>query len=225
METFTYTILEIIPRALLLTVGVIGLVVSIGRRSRGGSGLMVAGFVVMLVTTALSIVWQFMLSDLSGWMADDEISSDQMRVILTVVSILLGLLEALSWLLVVLAVMKGNRSPQPGFAPGGYPAGGQPGFAPQAGYAQPGYPQTGYAQPGYPQPGQPGYPQPEPGQPQPGQPQPGYPQPEPGQQSGYYAQPQPPQPGYPQQEQPQPGHSQPEPPQPNPGEGPQQPPN
>ncbi|MFD2470593.1 hypothetical protein [Amycolatopsis silviterrae] len=195
MTTFTYTILEIIPRALLLIVGLIGLILSASRRSRGGSGLMVAAFSVMLVTTALGIAWQLMLSDVASWMASDHLSSDEMSTIIMAVSIPLSLLEVLSWLLVVLAVVKGKRAAQPGFAPGGYPMAGQPGFAPQGGYGQPGYPQPGYAQPGYPA-------QPQPGQPQPGQPQPGYPQPDPGQQSGYS-----------------------QPPQPNPGEGPQQPPN
>lgn len=212
MTTFTNTILQILPQALLLIVGLFGLILSIGRRSRGGSGLMVAAFAVMLVTTALNIAWQLMLTNVASWMASDHLSSSEMSTIFLAVGIPLNLLEVLSWLLVVLAVAKGGRGAQPGFAPGGYPMGGQPGFAPQGGYGQPGYPQTGYAQPGYAQPGQP-----QPGQP--GQPQPGYPAPEPGQQSGYFQQ----QPGYPQPE--QPGHSQPEPPQPNPGDGPQQPPN
>ncbi|SFQ04331.1 hypothetical protein [Amycolatopsis rubida] len=179
MTTFTYTILEIIPQALLLIVGLFGLILSIGRRSRGGSGLMVAAFAVMLVTTALSIAWQLMLSNVPSWMASDHLSADEVQTIVLVVSISLSLLEILSWLLVVLAVVKGNRAPQPGFAPGGHPMGGQPGY-PQTGYGQAGYPQAGYAQPGYP------------AQPQPGQPQPGYPQADPGQQSGY-AQPLPPQ--------------------------------
>lgn len=173
MTTFTYTILEIVPRALLLIVGLFGLILSIGRRSRGGSGMMVAAFAVMLVTTALGIAWQLMLSNVASWMASDHLSSDEMQTIILAVSIPLSLLEVLSWLLVVLAVVKGNRAPQPGFAPGGYPAAGQPGFAPQTGYGQPAYPQTGYAQPGYPGQSQAGQPQP---------PQSGYPQPE---QPGY----------------------------------------
>lgn len=199
MTTFTTTILDILPQALLLIVGLFGLILSIGRRSRGGSGLMVAAFAVMLVTTALNIAWRLVLANIASWMSSDHLSVAEMSTIFTVVGITLSVLEVLSWLLVVLAVAKGNRAPQPGFAPGGYPTAGQPGFAPQAGYGQPGYPQTGYAQPGYPQHGQP----------QPGQLQPGYPQPDPGQQSGYS----------------QPGYAQPEQPQPNPGEGPQQPPN
>ncbi|WP_406633322.1 hypothetical protein [Amycolatopsis sp. WGS_07] len=223
MTTFTYTILEIIPRALLLIVGLIGLILSASRRSRGGSGMVVAAFAVMLVTTALGIVWQFMLSDVGSWMASDHLSSDEMQTIFMAVSIPLGLFEVLSWLLVVLAVVKGARTPQPGFYPtGGQPQAGyaQPGYA-QPGYPQAGYPQSGYAQPGYAQPGQPGYPQP-------GQPQAAYPQPEPpqpGQPQAGYPQPEPPQPGQPQAGQPQPGQAQPEPPHPNPGEGPQQPPN
>ncbi|WP_208719863.1 hypothetical protein [Amycolatopsis circi] len=206
MTTLTSTILQVLPQALLLIVGLFGLFVSINRRSRGGSGMMVAAFAVMLVATALSLAWQLILTNVASWVASDHLSSAELSTIFTSVGITLTVLEALSWLLVVLAVAKGNRPPQPGFAPGGYPAAGQPGFGPQAGYGQPGYPQTGYAQPGYPQPGQP---------------QPGYPAPEPGQQSGYFQQQQ--QPGYPQPG--QPGYSQPEPPQPNPGEGPQQPPN
>lgn len=215
MTTFTNAIIQVLPQALLLIVGLFGLILSIGKRSRGGSGLMVAAFAVMLVTTALNIAWQLILANITSWMMSDHLSTAELSTIFTSASITLNGLEILSWLLVVLAVAKGGRAAQPGFAPGGYPTGGQPGFAPQAGYGQPGYPQTGYAQPGYPQPGQPGQPQPG----QPGQPQPGYPAPDPGQQSGYFQQ----QPGYPQPE--QPGHSQPEPPQPNPGEGPQQPPN
>ncbi|ATY12620.1 hypothetical protein CU254_20795 [Amycolatopsis sp. AA4] len=164
MTTFTNTILQVLPLALLLIVGLFGLILALGRRSRGGSGMMVAAFVVMLVTTALNIAWRLMLTNVASWMASDHLSSDEMSAIFLAVGIPLGLLEVLSWLLVVLAVAKGGRAPQPGFAPGGYPTGGQPG-----------YPQTGYGQPGYPQPGQP---------------QPGYPQADPGQQSGYSQPPQ-----------------------------------
>ncbi|WP_409180021.1 hypothetical protein F9C11_26275 [Amycolatopsis sp. VS8301801F10] len=170
MTTLTNTILEILPLALLLIVGLFGLILSIGRRSRGGSGMMVAAFVVMLVTTGLNIAWRLMLTNVASWMAADHLSSDEMSTIFLAVGIPLGLLEVLSWLLVVLAVAKGGRAPQPGFAPGGYPMGGQPGY-PQTGYGQPGYPQAGYAQQGYSQPG--------------------YPQTDPGQQSGYAQPPQP----------------------------------
>ncbi|WP_304504562.1 hypothetical protein [Amycolatopsis sp. FU40] len=175
MTTFTNTILQILPQALLLIVGLFGLILSINRRSRGGSGLMVAAFAVMLVTTALDIAWRIMLANVASWMASDHLSTSEMTTIFTIVGLTLSVLEVLSWLLVVLAVAKGGRAPQPGFAPGGYPMGGQPGY-PQAGYGQAGYPQPGY-----------------PVQPQPGQPQPGYPQADPSQQSGY-SQPLPPQP-------------------------------
>ncbi|MBB1151695.1 hypothetical protein [Amycolatopsis dendrobii] len=175
MTTFTNTILQILPQALLLIVGLFGLILSINRRSRGGSGLMVAAFAVMLVTTALDIAWRIMLANVASWMASDHLSTSEMTTIFTIVGLTLSVLEVLSWLLVVLAVAKGGRAPQPGFAPGGYPMSGQPGY-PQAGYGQAGYPQPGY-----------------PVQPQPGQPQPGYPQADPSQQSGY-SQPLPPQP-------------------------------
>lgn len=168
MTTFTNTVLQILPQALLLIVGLFGLILSINRRSRGGSGLMVAAFAVMLVTTALDIAWRIMLANVASWMASDHLSTSEMTTIFTIVGLTLSVLEVLSWLLVVLGIAKGGRAPQPGFAPGGYPTGGQPGY-PQTGY---GYPQAGYAQPGYPQPG--------------------YPQQDPGQQSGY-SQPLPPQ--------------------------------
>ncbi|WP_336157799.1 hypothetical protein [Amycolatopsis sp. VC5-11] len=171
MTTFTNTVLQILPQALLLIVGLFGLILSINRRSRGGSGLMVAAFAVMLVTTALDIAWRIMLANVASWMASDHLSTSEMTTIFTIVGLTLSVLEVLSWLLVVLGIAKGGRAPQPGFAPGGYPTGGQPGY-PQTGY---GYPQAGYAQPGYP-----------------AQPQPGYPQQDPGQQSGY-SQPLPPQ--------------------------------
>lgn len=163
MTTFTNTVLQILPQALLLIVGLFGLILSINRRSRGGSGLMVAAFAVMLVTTALDIAWRIMLANVASWMASDHLSTSEMTTIFTIVGLTLSVLEVLSWLLVVLGIAKGGRAPQPGFAPGG-----QPGY-PQTGY---GYPQAGYAQPGYPQPG--------------------YPQQDPGQQSGY-SQPLPPQ--------------------------------
>ncbi len=171
MTTFTDTVLQILPQALLLIVGLFGLILSINRRSRGGSGLTVAAFAVMLVTTALDIAWRIMLANAASWMASDHLSTSEMTTIFTIVGLTLSVLEVLSWLLVVLGIAKGGRAPQPGFAPGGYPTGGQPGY-PQTGY---GYPQAGYAQPGYP-----------------AQPQPGYPQQDPGQQSGY-SQPLPPQ--------------------------------
>lgn len=171
MTTFTNTVLQILPQALLLIVGLFGLILSINRRSRGGSGLMVAAFAVMLVTTALDIAWRIMLANVASWMASDHLSTSEMTTIFTIVGLTLSVLEVLSWLLVVLGIAKGGRAPQPGFAPGGHPTGGQPGY-PQTGY---GYPQAGYAQPGYP-----------------AQPQPGYPQQDPGQQSGY-SQPLPPQ--------------------------------
>ncbi|WP_063695780.1 hypothetical protein [Amycolatopsis orientalis] len=168
MTTLTSTILEILPQALLLVAGLFGLILSINRRSRGVSGLMVAAFAVMLVATALNIAWRLMLTNVASWMASDHLSASEMSTIFLIVGIPLSLLEVLSWLLVALAVAKSNRAPQPG---SGYPAAGQPGFAPQGGYGQPGYPPAGYPQPGY---AQAGYPQPDPGQVS------GYSQPSPG---------------------------------------------
>ncbi|WP_020660023.1 hypothetical protein [Amycolatopsis benzoatilytica] len=159
MSNLGLTLIRIIPELLQLVVGLIGLIVSVQRRARGVSGLMVAAFAVMLVATAASIAWQFLLMDTTSWMDSDHLSSDEITVIFTVVGLVLDGLSLLSWILVAVAVAKGGRQPQqPGYAPVGYAP--QPGFGP----GQPGFgpPQQGFGTTppsGYSQPGQPPFPQ------------------------------------------------------------------
>ncbi|WYW19222.1 hypothetical protein LCL61_27120 [Amycolatopsis coloradensis] len=129
---------------LQLAVGLLGLIVSVKGRARGVSGLMVAAFAVMLVTTVMSIVWQFVALNVPDWSESGDLSIDAIRSIYLAVALVFDSASLLSWLLVAVAVVKSGRSSRQ-----------QQGFAPQAGYpmaAQPGYPA---AQPGYAQPGQP----------------------------------------------------------------------
>ncbi|WP_439378702.1 hypothetical protein [Amycolatopsis lexingtonensis] len=145
MSPLTLRTIETIPRVLLLVVGVLGLIFAIKARARGGSGLMVAAFVVMLLTTAMGIAWQFVSLDAASWIRSNHLSVDDISLIFLAVAIPLDVAAAVSWLLVAIAVVKGGRPRPTAYpaAPVGYPMPGQPGFAgPPPGYAQPGYPQA-----------------------------------------------------------------------------------
>lgn len=161
----TFAIVEAIPQVLQLVVGIVGLAVSVRGRATGTPGLMVGAFVVMLATSVLGIVWQFVSLNSGSWQESGHLTENEMDSIFLGVDVPLSLLAALSWLLVVIAVVKARRS-QPA---------GPAGYAPAVGYpmGQPGYPQPGYAQSGYSQAGYPGYQQPgyQPPQQQPQQPQ------------------------------------------------------
>ncbi|WP_414945158.1 hypothetical protein [Amycolatopsis sp. cmx-11-32] len=118
---------------LLLVVGLLGLIFSIKGRSKGVSGLMVGAFVVMIVTTAAGIVWQFVLLNVPSWSTSNDLSFDEIRWIFMGVGIPLDAAAVLSWLLVAIAVVKAGRPPRrPGFAPhpgpADYPTAAQPGF-------------------------------------------------------------------------------------------------
>ncbi|UOX85922.1 hypothetical protein MUY14_29630 [Amycolatopsis sp. FBCC-B4732] len=131
MSQFSLTIIEIIPRVLLLVVGLLGLVFSVKGRAKGVSGLMVAAFAVMLATTVAGIAWQFVALDAATWSRSEHLSVADIQLIFLVVGIVFDVAAALSWLLVAIAVVKGGRpaafaQPYPG--PAGYPV------------AQPGYP-------------------------------------------------------------------------------------
>ncbi|MEV6908775.1 hypothetical protein [Amycolatopsis sp. NPDC051071] len=94
---------------------------------------MVGAYVVMLVTTAAGIVWQFVALNVPEWSASGDLGIDEVRWIFMGVAIPLDAAAVLSWLLVAIAVVKGGRPPrQSGLAP-------QPGNYPMV--AQPGYPQ------------------------------------------------------------------------------------
>ncbi|MEV6625983.1 hypothetical protein AB0M83_12070 [Amycolatopsis sp. NPDC051106] len=140
MSPLTSTSIETIPRVLLLVVGVLGLIFSIKGRSKGVSGFMVGAFAVMLVTTVAGIVWQFVALNAASWSRSSHLSVDDVRLIFLAVGIPLDVAAVLSWLLVVIAVVKGGRPPrQAGFppypGPAGYPMVAQPGFvSPQHGY-------------------------------------------------------------------------------------------
>ncbi|WET81566.1 hypothetical protein P3102_10275 [Amycolatopsis sp. QT-25] len=142
-----YTIIEAVPRVLLLVVGVLGLTFSIKGRAKGVSGLMVAAFAIMLVATVASIIWQFVVANLSSWVVSDELTADEIRLIFMGVGIPLDVAALLSWLLVAIAVLKTGRTPrQPAVAPypgpGNHPMAAQPGFpSPQPEHGQPGHPQ------------------------------------------------------------------------------------
>lgn len=194
MSNTTYAIIQAIPAVLQLVVAILGLSYSIKGKSSGIPGQMVGGFVVMLVSTVLGLVWQFVSLNVSSWADSGHLTVSEIDSIYLGVDVPLSVLEAVAWLLVVLAVLSLRRQRRQ-FGPANYPAGGQPGFA-QPGFAQPGLTQPGLAQPGFAQPdlAQPGY-----------------------QQPGY------PQPGYQQQSYPQPGYQQPGYQQPNPGQPPQPP--
>ena len=189
MTQLTFAIIEAVPQVIQLVVGVLGLSYALKGRPRGVSGQMVGAFVVLVILTVLGLIWQFVSTDVSDW-GGGHLTANELNSIFLGVDLPLGILSALAWLLVALAVLRTGRQPQQ-FGAGGYggPANypmapqqqgfGQPGYA-QPGAQQPGYPQTGAQQPGYPQTGaqQTGYPQT--GYPQPGYNQPGYPQPNPG---------------------------------------------
>ncbi|WP_290055931.1 hypothetical protein [Amycolatopsis solani] len=133
MSPLVSATIQTIPRALLLVVGLLGLIFAIKARARGGSGLMVAAFVVMLVTTVAGIVWQFVSLDAASWISSDDLSASDLGLIFTAVALPLDAAAVLSWLLVALAVVKGGRPRHPGYAPPpGYPMAGPP-----PGYSQP----------------------------------------------------------------------------------------
>lgn len=142
MSPLTFASIETIPLVLQLAVGLLGLIVSVKGRARGVSGLMVAAFAVMLVTTVLAIVWQFLSLSVSDWVESGGLSVDGIRTIYLAVAIVFDTASLLSWLLVAIAVVKSGRPSrqQQGFAPPvnypmapqpGYPV-AQPGYAPQA---------------------------------------------------------------------------------------------
>ena len=131
MSAVAFTSIEALPRLLQLVVGLLGLIFSIKGRSKGVSGLMVSAFAVMLVTTAAGIAWQFVASFTPSWAASTGLRADEIRLIFLGVGLPLDAAAALSWLLVVLAVVKGGRpTPQPGVAPypGPYPMAAPPGY-------------------------------------------------------------------------------------------------
>jgi hypothetical protein len=146
MPDLMYTIIEAIPRVLLLVVGILGLIFSIKGRAKGVSGLMVGAFVVMLVTTAASIIWQFVAFNVPSWAASGRLTADDIRLIFLGVAVPLDAAALLSWLLVAIAVLKSGRlSRQPGVAPYpgpvNYPMAAQPGFPnPQPDNTQSGHP-------------------------------------------------------------------------------------
>ncbi|MFI5564211.1 hypothetical protein ACIA2T_33390 [Amycolatopsis japonica] len=142
MSPLTFASIETIPLVLQLAVGLLGLIVSVKGRARGVSGLMVAAFAVMLVTTVLAIVWQFLALSVSDWVESGGLSVDGIRTIYLVVAIVFDTASLLSWLLVAIAVVKSGRSRQ------------QQGFPPPANYPmapQPGYPAAQPQQPPTPQ--------------------------------------------------------------------------
>ncbi|NBH12507.1 hypothetical protein [Amycolatopsis sp. SID8362] len=131
MTPLAVTTIEIIPRVLLLVVGLLGLIFAIRGRAQSGSGLMVAAFVIMLLTTVLGIAWRFVSLDAASWMHTNHLSADDLSLIFMAVAIPLDVAVVISWLLVALAVFKGGR-PRPTAYPG---------------FAGPGYAQPGYQQP------------------------------------------------------------------------------
>ncbi|UMP05263.1 hypothetical protein [Amycolatopsis sp. EV170708-02-1] len=145
MSPFAFASIETIPLVLQLAVGLLGLIVSVKGRARGVSGLMVAAFAIMLATTVLAIVWQFVALNVPDWSESGGLSIDGIRTIYLAVALVFDIASLLSWLLVAIAVVKSGRfsRPQQGFAPpASYPMGGQPGYpAAQPGYAPPAPPQ------------------------------------------------------------------------------------
>ena len=140
MSDLGFTLVRIIPEVLQLAVGLVGLIVSVQARSRGGSGVMAGAFAVMLAATAAAIAWQFVVLDAASWITSAHLGNDEVQTIFTLVGLVLDGMALLSWILVAVAVAKGGRRPQPpAYPPPGYPV--QPGFAtPPSGYPQPGYP-------------------------------------------------------------------------------------
>ncbi|EOD66681.1 hypothetical protein H480_20314 [Amycolatopsis vancoresmycina DSM 44592] len=126
---------------LLLVVGLLGLVFAIRGRVRGGSGLMVAAFAIMLAATAAGIAWQFVSLDAAAWIRTNHLSVDELNLIFLAVAIPLDVAAVLSWLLVALAVVKGGRPPRQAGVPqypGGYPMPAPPYGNPHPGYGPPG---------------------------------------------------------------------------------------
>ncbi|MFD5250998.1 hypothetical protein ACFWIW_41045 [Amycolatopsis sp. NPDC058340] len=132
MSPFAFASIETIPLVLQLAVGLLGLIVSVKGRARGVSGLMVAAFAIMLATTVLAIVWQFVALNVPDWSESGGLSIDGIRTIYLAVALVFDFASLLSWLLVAIAVVKSGRFSRQ-----------QQGFVPQASYpmpAQPGYP-------------------------------------------------------------------------------------
>ncbi|SFW92129.1 hypothetical protein [Amycolatopsis australiensis] len=139
MTPLTLASIGVLPRLLQLVVGLLGLVFSIKGRARGVSGLMVGAFVVMLVTTAAGVVWQFVSLNAASWSASSHLTADEIQLIFLGVGLPLDAAAVLSWLLVALAVVRSGRRPSPGFASPAYPAPAQAGYpSPASGYSQPG---------------------------------------------------------------------------------------
>ncbi|MFI7118699.1 hypothetical protein [Amycolatopsis sp. NPDC049868] len=141
MSPLTFASIETIPLVLQLAVGLLGLIVSVKGRARGISGLMVAAFAIMLATTVMGIVWQFLALNVPDWSDSGGLSIDAIRWIYLAVAMVFDTASLLSWLLVAIAVVKSGRPSrqQQGFAPpAGYPMAPQPGYpAAQPGYAPP----------------------------------------------------------------------------------------
>lgn len=135
MSPLALTTIETIPRVLLLVVGLLGLIFSIKGRARGVSGLMVGAFVLVLVTTAAGIAWQFVSLNAPSWIRTNHLSGDELNLIFLGVAIPLDVLAVISWLLVAIGVVKSGRQARQAT---GYPMAPQPGFmAPPPGYGQP----------------------------------------------------------------------------------------
>lgn len=119
MSPLSFASIESIPLVLQLAVGLVGLIVSVKGRARGVSGLMVAAFAVMLVTTVMAIVWQFLALNVPDWSASGDLSIDAIRTIYLAVALVFDIASLLSWLLVAIAVVKSGRPSQrqQGFAP------------------------------------------------------------------------------------------------------------
>ncbi|MFJ7217975.1 hypothetical protein [Amycolatopsis sp. NPDC098790] len=112
MSPLVSTTIATLPRILLFVVGVLGLVFSIKARARGGSGLMVGAFAVMLFATAAGIAWQFVSLDAASWVRSDDLSASDLGLIFLAVAIPLDVAAVVSWLLVALAVVKNGRAPR-----------------------------------------------------------------------------------------------------------------
>lgn len=110
MTPLVLTTIEVIPRVLLLVVGVLGLIFSIKGRARGVSGLLVAAFAVVLVTTVAGIAWQFVSLNAPSWIRANHLSASDINVIFLAVGVPLDGAAVLSWLLVAIGVVKSGRA-------------------------------------------------------------------------------------------------------------------
>jgi hypothetical protein len=97
-----------IPLVLQLTVGIVGLIVTVSTRRRGsGTGLIVTAFALTMAVSVGWMIWLFAQGPLSS-----SLKSVAFSTYATItVNVALGVLEVAAWLMVVLGVLRTRAIP------------------------------------------------------------------------------------------------------------------